>query len=267
MGTLQRRRLKIFYDGGCRPNPGRIEVAIVARGETYFFDDLGDGTSSDAEWTALRLALKVAHSLGEPDFDLIGDCANVIAQANGRTKCRSEQARAHRASFHEAAATGPPKRVRWTPRNQNLAGIALARRRAGFRPQRVERSAGPALVPLHRCSQNLRSRGHGSVDYEVDLGHGLYAARVRDRLWIGKEGGHDVTGAASREDAVRRGGERDGARPSDQAGSDRPDHSRRQARVQRAEHNEDGRAGKSPTANVRASKIGAVSNEPAEGEG
>jgi len=127
-----RGRLKVFFDGGCRPNPGRIEVAVVARGATWFFDDLGCGTSSDAEWTALRMALQVAHSLGEADFELIGDCANVIDQANGLSKCRSEAALAHHARFRDAAASGQPKRVRWTRRNQNLAGIALARRRAIF---------------------------------------------------------------------------------------------------------------------------------------
>ena len=26
------RRTKIFFDGGCRPNPGPIEVAVVAGG-------------------------------------------------------------------------------------------------------------------------------------------------------------------------------------------------------------------------------------------
>ncbi|MGZ8287523.1 MAG: reverse transcriptase-like protein [Allosphingosinicella sp.] len=126
---MRSRRLKIFFDGGCRPNPGRIEVAVVARGATYFFDDLGCGTSSDAEWLALRLALQLAHSLEEPDFELIGDCANVISQASGQSKCRTEAALDHRARFQECMASGKPKRLRWTSRNQNLAGIALARRR------------------------------------------------------------------------------------------------------------------------------------------
>lgn len=49
------RPLKIFFDGGCQPNPGKIEVAVVTRGQSHFFDDLGRGTSSDAEWLALRL--------------------------------------------------------------------------------------------------------------------------------------------------------------------------------------------------------------------
>jgi ribonuclease HI len=123
------RRLKVFFDGGCQPNPGRIEVAVVARGVAYFFDDLGSGTSTDAEWLALRQALQLAQSIGEPAFDLIGDCENVINQANGLSKCRGKASMNHLAMFQQGASLSPPTRVRWTPRTQNLAGIALARRR------------------------------------------------------------------------------------------------------------------------------------------
>jgi len=125
------RRLKIFFDGGCRPNPGRMEAAVVVRGVAHFFDDLGSGTSHDAEWLALRMALRVAQSLGVPEFELVGDCANVIAQANGLARCRTEAAAAHYASFQASAAAAPPRRIRWIARTQNLAGIALSRRRAG----------------------------------------------------------------------------------------------------------------------------------------
>jgi ribonuclease HI len=121
----RRRRLKIFFDGGCRPNPGRIEVAVVARGVATFFDDLGCGTSSDAEWFALRMALQVAHGLGEPFFDLIGDSAGVITQASGASRGRSQSALDHLAKYEEIAAAGRPRRIVWTPRNHNLAGIAL----------------------------------------------------------------------------------------------------------------------------------------------
>ncbi|HYW16221.1 MAG TPA: reverse transcriptase-like protein [Allosphingosinicella sp.] len=129
MGSPNRRRLKIFFDGGCRPNPGRIEVAVVARGVSYYFDDLGFGTSSDSEWLALGLGLRLGQSLGERDFELIGDCAHVIAQANGSSRCRTEAAAEHRERFRDSASSNPPTRVRWIPRTQNLAGIALARRR------------------------------------------------------------------------------------------------------------------------------------------
>jgi ribonuclease HI len=129
--VIQRRRLKIYFDGGCRPNPGRIQVAVVARGTTRFFDDLGHGTSSDAEWLALRLALEVAQSLGEPEFDLVGDSREVILQASGSMRPGSPAAAAHLARYEECAAAGRPRRLVWTPRQQNLAGIALARRHEG----------------------------------------------------------------------------------------------------------------------------------------
>jgi len=119
--------LKIFFDGGCRPNPGRIEVAVVAKGEVRFFNDLGEGSSSDAEWLALCLALGVAQSFGEPVFDLLGDNRNVIKQASGALPCRGSSSRKHFTRYKEAAVTMPPRRLRWVPREQNLAGIALSR--------------------------------------------------------------------------------------------------------------------------------------------
>jgi ribonuclease HI len=73
-GAQRPRRLKILFDGGCHLNPG---------GATYFIDDLGRLNSTDAEWLALLEALRLASSLGERDFELIGDCAHVIRQANG----------------------------------------------------------------------------------------------------------------------------------------------------------------------------------------
>ncbi len=124
-------RRKIFFDGGCQPNPGPMSAAVVVRGEAHLFDDLGDGSSTDAEWTALVLALTLAHDLGERDFDLVGDSREVIAQASGSTRC-APAALHHLARYSRIAALGPPRRLVWTPRAQNLAGIALARRAAGL---------------------------------------------------------------------------------------------------------------------------------------
>jgi ribonuclease HI len=123
--------LKIFFDGGARPNPGRIEAAVVARGQVHLFVDLGSGDNGTAEWLALLRALEVAQSLGVPAFDLLGDSRAVIEQASGIVPCRTPAARAFLARFREAAAAHPPRRLRWIPRAQNLAGIALARRASG----------------------------------------------------------------------------------------------------------------------------------------
>jgi ribonuclease HI len=120
------KRLKIYFDGGCQPNPGAMEAAVVVRGVTHFFRGLGDGTNNDAEWLALIAALRVALALRVEDFVLLGDAATVIHQANGVWKCRGPELRAHRAVF-DAIRGGCPVRVRKVARAQNLAGIALAR--------------------------------------------------------------------------------------------------------------------------------------------
>ena len=125
--TKTRRRLKVFFDGGCRPNPGPIEAAVVVRGIPHLFENLGPGTNSDAEWLALICALEFIQSLGLTDVELIGDAAEVIEQASlavstGRAKHN------HAARFLTLYNAWPIARLRWIKREQNLAGIALAAR-------------------------------------------------------------------------------------------------------------------------------------------
>jgi len=119
-----RSRVKVFFDGGCRPNPGAMEIAVVVGGQAHILRDLGHGTSMDAEWLALIHALRLAQALGIADIVLLGDAAAVIGQANGMVRCRSA---AHLQAFRALAGAGPPPRIRYVKRSQNLAGIALAR--------------------------------------------------------------------------------------------------------------------------------------------
>ncbi|PTQ12055.1 ribonuclease HI [Sphingomonas oleivorans] len=122
---MPERSLKLFFDGGCRPNPGAMEVAVVARGITYHKPDLGHGTNNDAEWLALIHALQVARSLGARDILLVGDSALVVNQANGAWKCRGAALQRHLGAFKALAAQFARVRVRHIGRSQNLAGIAL----------------------------------------------------------------------------------------------------------------------------------------------
>ena len=122
-----RRLTKVYFDGGCRPNPGPIEVAVVVRGIAHLFDDLGSGTSNDAEWLALIRGLELAQAAKLREIDLVGDALDVINRAQkvlrtGRTFSRHEE------TLKLVIAKTPPSRIRWIKRAQNLAGIALAAR-------------------------------------------------------------------------------------------------------------------------------------------
>ncbi len=124
------RRIKIYFDGGCRPNPGRMETAVVTGGAAVVVRDAGIGSSMDAEWLALIAALRLAQDLGLTNFILLGDAAAVVEQANGTVRARGEGAR-HLADFLALVGEGPMPRIRHIKRTQNLAGIALAGAAAG----------------------------------------------------------------------------------------------------------------------------------------
>ena len=117
--------VKVYFDGGCRPNPGPVETAVVLRGVAHIRRDQGDGDSEQAEWLALFHALEIAASHGERDIILIGDSLPVIRQAVGTLRCAPSRA----ARFGEAAQSFDRVRLRYSGRSQNLAGIALERAR------------------------------------------------------------------------------------------------------------------------------------------
>lgn len=123
-----RRRLKVFFDGGCHPNPGPMEAAVVVSGNAHFFDDLGTGSNTDAEWQALLCAIKLARDLGLQDVAFVGDSLEVTRQAN-LTASTSHAKSEHAASLLSLIAQYRPGRIRWIKREQNLAGIAIASRR------------------------------------------------------------------------------------------------------------------------------------------
>ncbi len=118
--------MKLFFDGGCRPNPGTMEIAVVAAGRATVLPDIGHGTSEDAEWLALIHALTVARSLDARDVVLLGDAIDVIAKASGKIECHGATA-CHLERFRALASDMAPPRLRYVKRSQNLAGIALAR--------------------------------------------------------------------------------------------------------------------------------------------
>ena len=128
---MRERRTKVYFDGGCRPNPGEMAVAVVLRGIVHHRPALGIGTNNDAEWFALIHALRIAQDLEAGPFDLLGDSALVVNQANGIWPCRSPELRAHAEMFATLVAIRAPARIRRVPRSQNLAGIALDRLYAG----------------------------------------------------------------------------------------------------------------------------------------
>ena len=117
--------MKIYFDGGCRPNPGPIDIAVVMRGQNLVRTSVAVGDSSEAEWLALLFALEVAAGAGIEDAIFIGDSVLVVEQARGRWKCRSVHLQPYLVEYKAHAAAFTRLRLRQVPRSKNLAGIVL----------------------------------------------------------------------------------------------------------------------------------------------
>jgi ribonuclease HI len=131
--------VKVYFDGGCLPNPGRIETAVVAAGRTHHRADHGYGDNNDAEWLALIEALNVVRDLCVSDVILLGDSATVVDHVSGASRRVAPRFREYHARFQTLAAGFDRVRIRRVPRTQNLAGIALERLRSKIRTQRKDR--------------------------------------------------------------------------------------------------------------------------------
>ncbi|WP_340314774.1 reverse transcriptase-like protein [Rhizorhabdus argentea] len=121
--------VKLWFDGGCRPNPGPMESAVVLRGVADIRRGLGEGGNEQAEWLALLHALEVAARHGLRDIIVIGDSLSVIRQARGDQAAPSSEASACLQLFRKAMGSFDRVRLRHTRRAQNLAGVALERAR------------------------------------------------------------------------------------------------------------------------------------------
>lgn len=120
--------MKIFFDGGCRPLPAGMALAVVARGRAFVERGLGAGSAMEAEWLALIAAMRLAVELGGSDTVLLGDAAAVIAQAGSTVRVPAAFA-GHARTFHDLPRPPGRVRLRYIKRAQNLAGIALDRDR------------------------------------------------------------------------------------------------------------------------------------------
>lgn len=124
----RRDRLTLFFDGGCRPNPGRMELAVVVRGAAHVRTDLGEGDNNEAEWLALLHAVDLAVAADAEDVLFVGDSVLVVEQASGRWPCRSAHLQSYLDRYQTAVAAIPRVRLKQVRRSKNLAGIVLARR-------------------------------------------------------------------------------------------------------------------------------------------
>lgn len=118
----------VFFDGGCKPNPGKMEVGIVfiegkETSEIHRYHK--HGTNNEAEWISFLLGVKLAQAKGVEKLTVYGDSSIVVNQANGTWKCKSENLIPYLEKFKLLKDSFTELEIKFIRRDKNLAGIMI----------------------------------------------------------------------------------------------------------------------------------------------
>lgn len=116
----------LYFDGGCKPNPGEMVIAVVDENtEVIRYDHIGEGTNNVAEWSAFILAVEFAVRFAG-EHTIIGDSKLVISQATGQWKIKDARMK-EMYDMYKCVVEGHEHRLtlKHQLRDHNLAGKFL----------------------------------------------------------------------------------------------------------------------------------------------
>lgn len=119
--------VKVFFDGGCKPNPGLMEHGVVIPDhDVEHHERTVDGTNNVAEWLALLMAVELAAKLELVDVEFVGDSLMVINQASGKWRSKDKWA-PYKKELDQMLLPFRSVKFSQVPRNDNLAGTFIER--------------------------------------------------------------------------------------------------------------------------------------------
>lgn len=118
--------MRLYFDGGCIPNPGKMECAVVSEdGSIKEHRHIGQGTNNEAEWLAFLWAVELAKPFADQALEILGDSKLVIMQAQGLWKCNGANLIVFRDEFTKQKGEFKNLKLTHVRRNINLAGIYI----------------------------------------------------------------------------------------------------------------------------------------------
>lgn len=118
--------LELYFDGGCKPNPGKMEVAVTVTGSNkYLYEKIGMGTNNEAEWIALLLTVDHAISLNAKDVTIRGDSKLIINQAKHEWKCKDTKLKKYLDEYDRLATYFDTITLEHVLRDENPAGMLI----------------------------------------------------------------------------------------------------------------------------------------------
>lgn len=120
--------MKVFIDGCCEPNPGKMGIGI--HNELFSIsENAGEGTNNQAEYIALEKALLKLQELGIRDAEIYTDSQLVVNQMNGNWELKSATSLQFVPRLRKILNRN---RLVWIPREQNKEADFLSASAIGF---------------------------------------------------------------------------------------------------------------------------------------
>jgi len=124
-------RLIMYTDGASRGNPGEAGAGVVIKDSTgklvkELARYLGQVTNNQAEYAALILGLKAAHSLGAKEVVVHADSELMVKQMNGVYKVKNPDLKDRYTEASAAAAKFRRVVLKYVPREMNREADAMA---------------------------------------------------------------------------------------------------------------------------------------------
>ncbi|MFZ6657919.1 ribonuclease HI family protein [Undibacterium sp. TJN19] len=127
-----------WFDGSAVPNPGKCQIACVLQapdGRVFeYTEKLDHGDSSDAEYSALILALKKAQQHQVTDLLVQGDSQVVIHDFNQVKTSVLPRMADYRQQARQFIDAFDQLQLRWVPRHKNSLADALTQIRVQVSP-------------------------------------------------------------------------------------------------------------------------------------
>lgn len=120
---------KIWTDGGCSPNPGKMSCGIVIKSNSLKKDihvnsEFTYGTNNISEYLAVLIAIKKAKSLGFNQIEINSDSKLVVKGLNGNWKIKHPNIKPIWKKIKKEIQ-GIKFFIKWIPREENEVADSL----------------------------------------------------------------------------------------------------------------------------------------------